>query len=42
MYDAAFSKCPDYDGGRVYAAVKEAVDAVGGLGWLPPGMSVAV
>ena len=42
MYDAAFSKCPDYDGGRVYAAVKEAVDAVGGLGWLRPGMTVAV
>ena len=34
--------CGDYSPERVEAALREAIDAVGGLGWVEPGMTVAV
>ena len=34
--------CGDYSPERVEAALREAIDAVGGLSWVEPGMTVAV
>ena len=34
--------CEDYSPERVEAALGEAIEAVGGLGWVEPGMTVGV
>ena len=34
--------CEDYSPERVEAALKEAIEAVGGLDWVEPGMTVGV
>lgn len=41
-YDAALAPCADYGAGNVRAALEAAVEAAGGLGWVTPGMRIAV
>jgi uncharacterized protein (DUF362 family)/NAD-dependent dihydropyrimidine dehydrogenase PreA subunit len=41
-FDAAAARCPDYEPAHVRAALEEAVNAAGGLGWVAPGMRIAV
>ncbi|MDO4567754.1 MAG: DUF362 domain-containing protein [Clostridia bacterium] len=41
-YDVALAPCEDYSPERVRAAMSEALDAVGGLDWVKPGMRIAV
>ncbi|MBQ8897029.1 MAG: DUF362 domain-containing protein [Clostridia bacterium] len=41
-YDVAVVPCPTYEAHRVRAALKEALEAIGGLGWVRPGMKIAI
>lgn len=42
IYDAAVIPCEEYDPQEVRSALIAATDAVGGLGWVKPGMKIAV
>jgi uncharacterized protein (DUF362 family)/ferredoxin len=42
VYTTAVVRCADYSGEALDVALKEAVDAIGGLDWVEPGMNVAV
>ena len=41
-YEAAVVPCADYGAETVRRALREALDAVGGLDWVAPGMTIAV
>lgn len=40
--DVSIVSCSAYESDSVYAALKEALEAIDGLSWLKPGMSVAI
>ena len=42
VFDVSAVRCADYRPERVYAALRQSLDAVDGLAWLKPGMKVAV
>ncbi len=42
VYDAAIVPCPDYDAEHVHSALKEALDAIGGLDWVKSGMTIGI
>ena len=41
-FDVSIVACPDYAAEHVSAALREAIDAVGGLDWVTPGMKIGV
>ena len=41
-YDVSLVKCDSYDEGEVRSALTEALDAIGGLDFVAPGMTVAI
>lgn len=42
MVDVAISACPDYEAGTCRRALEEALEPLGGLNWVRPGMTVAI
>ena len=42
MYDVSLVPCADYSEAAVRASLAEAIEAIGGLDWVTPGMTVAV
>ena len=42
MYDVSVTKCNSYNSDEVKKALSEALEALGGLGWVKEGMKVAV
>ena len=42
LYDVSLVPCGDYDEGRVEAALREALEPIGGLDFVRPGMTVGV
>ena len=42
MYDVSVVKCDEYKADGARAALTEAIDAVGGLGWIEKGMKIVI
>lgn len=42
VYNTAIVRCEDYSAAALDASLKEALDAIGGLDWVVPGMKIAI
>ena len=42
MYDVSIVRCDEYEASQAHEALAQAIDAVGGLGWVEKGMRIAI